>query len=80
MSNDTRVEYATTDILEAAVLKLDLISLDRIEVNDRQGMFFFRNVPQELLDRFNTGKCLVEPCAFNAEIRNLNNSIKRIRG
>lgn len=72
--------YQTTDILEAAVLKLALVKLDRISVNDRQGMFHFVNVPEDLLDNFNTGQCLIEPCAFNAEIRNLNNSIKRIRG
>jgi len=80
MSNDTRAEYATTDILEAATLKLDLVHLDRITVDKhtRQGMFIFKNVPQEILDRFNTGKCLVEPCAFNAEIRNLKRSIDRI--
>lgn len=80
MSNDTsRAMYATTDIIEAAVLRINGIALDHIDVNNRQGAFYFRNVPQDLLDRINTGSTVVELYDFNGKIRDLNNAIKRIR-
>ena len=71
-------EYPVNDIVLGAVLKLHLIKLDRISVHGKRGTFHFKDVPEEFLNEFDAGNILVEPCAFHAEIRNLNAAIKRI--
>ena len=70
-------EYPVNDIVLAACLKLHGAKLDRISVLGRRGTFHFKDVDEDFLNKFDSGDVLVEPCAFHAEIRNLNNSIKR---
>ena len=70
-------DYPVNDIVLAAALKLNLVKLDRISVHGKRGTFHFKDVQEEFLNDFDSGNILVEPCAFHAEIRNLNNAIKR---
>ena len=70
-------EYPVNDIVLAACLKLNGVRLDRISVLGRRGTFHFKDVSEQFLMDFDSGNVLVEPCAFHAEIRNLNNAIKR---
>jgi hypothetical protein len=74
-------EYPTTDIVLAASLKMYGCKLDRIHLQDgRRGVFFFRDVEDEFIDMFNTGKVTVEPTAFHSEVRILTGSVNRMKG
>lgn len=77
MSNNIYADYPVNDIVLAACLKLNTVRLDRISVLGKRGTFHFKDVPEQFLLEFDAGNVLVEPCAFHAEIRNLNNAIKR---
>lgn len=77
--------YGTSDIVLAAALKMQGYSLDRISVTTlpsglKRGVFHFVDVDDNNLFDFDAGKFLVEPIAFNSEIRALNAAIKRLTG
>jgi hypothetical protein len=72
--------YRTTDIVLAATLKCRGNILEKIEVDGKRGIFHFSGVDQDFLDSFNTGKILVEPCAYHSEVRSLTQALARIKG
>ncbi len=77
--------YGTSDIVLAASLKMHGAQLLRISVTAlpsgaKRGVFHFADIDEDLLFSFDAGLFLVEPIAFNSEIRALNASIRRISG
>jgi hypothetical protein len=77
--------YGTSDIVQAAALKMQGYSLERISITQlpsglKRGVFHFADVKEEDLFAFDAGKFLVEPVAFNSEIRALNAALKRLTG
>jgi len=70
--------FRTTDIILAAVLRLNDVELIDIEINGNKGTFVFTNVDDEFINRYDLGKCMVEPVAFNNMIKQLTTSVRRI--
>ena len=75
-----RAEYITSDMVLAVSLKLSGIPLDRITIHDgRRGMFIFKNVDDDLIDKVSMGKVLVEPYAFHSEVKHLTTIIAQLK-
>ncbi len=72
------IEFKTTDIILAAVLKLERLELTDIERNGNKGTFVFINVPDDIISNFDLGKCRVEPITFNNAIKQLTTSVRRM--
>jgi len=70
--------FKTTDIVLAAVLRLNDIELIDIEVAGNKGTFIFTNVDSGFLIQYDLGKALVEPVAFNNMIKQLTTSVRRL--
>ena len=70
--------YKTTDIVLAAVLKMQGYKLDNITIEGRRGTFIFLNVDPHSLDEFNYDGIRVEPKEFNAAVRTLSGTINRM--
>ena len=68
--------FKTTDIVLAAVLKMEGYKLERIDVSGRQGTFHFIDVKQVDIDDFRYDRIRVEPKDFNQSIRQLTTTIK----
>lgn len=71
------LNYRTTDIVLAACLKLDLHSLECIEVVGRRGTFVFKEVSEKFINEFNCGRVRVDPVAFHGMLRQLSTSVNR---
>ena len=70
--------FKTSDIVLAAVLRLNDIELIDIEVIGSTGTFIFTNIDKDFLVQFDLGKSLVEPVAFNNMIKQLTTSVRRL--
>jgi hypothetical protein len=70
--------FKTSDIVLAAVLRLNDIELIDIEVIGSKGTFIFTNIDNDFLIQFDLGKSLVEPVAFNNMIKQLTTSVRRL--
>ena len=70
--------FKTSDIVLAAVLRLNDIELIDIEVIGSKGTFIFTNIDKDFLIQFDLGKSLVEPVAFNNMIKQLTTSVRRL--
>lgn len=70
--------FKTSDIVLAAVLRLNDIELIDIEVMGSKGTFIFTNIDADFLVQFDLGKALVEPVAFNNMIKQLTTSVRRL--
>ena len=70
--------FKTSDIVLAAVLRLNDIELIDIEVIGSKGTFIFTNIDKDFLVQFDLGKSLVEPVAFNNMIKQLTTSVRRL--
>lgn len=70
--------FKTSDIVLAAVLRLNDIELIDIEVIGSKGTFIFTNIDKDFLVQFDLGKALVEPVAFNNMIKQLTTSVRRL--
>lgn len=68
----------TTDIVLAAMLKVNGYCLDRIEKTGNRGTFCFADVDNEAMSEFDLGKSMVEPVAFNNAIKALTTATRRI--
>ncbi len=73
-----KTEYKTTDIVLAASLRVHGYKMNSIEVLGSRGTFVFENVDQDFLMGYDLGKCLVEPVAFNNNIKQLTTSVRRM--
>jgi hypothetical protein len=71
-------EYKTTDIILAAVLKMNSYEMVAIEKNGNKGTFIFRDIPRSIIKDYDLGKVLVEPVIFNNAIKQLTTSVRRI--
>ena len=71
-------EYKTTDIILAACLCLNDIEMTEIVVNGNKGTFCFESVDENFIERYDLGKILVEPVAFNNKIKQLTTSVRRM--
>ena len=71
-------EFRTTDIILAAVLKLNGFELDEIVRNGTKGTFVFTNVDDSVINEFDLGKSRVEPVVFNNAIKQLTTSVRRM--
>jgi hypothetical protein len=70
-------EYATTDIVLAATLKVMNFKLSRIDTQGTKGIFYFTEVDKDVLTQYDMGLLLVEPITFNNAIRLLTVAVKR---
>ena len=70
--------FKTSDIVLAAVLRLNDIELIDIEVVGSKGTFIFTNIDKDFLVQFDLGKSQVEPVAFNNMIKQLTTSVRRL--
>lgn len=72
------MEYKTSDIILAAVLRLQGHALEGIECVGSKGTFCFANVNPEFVTEYDLGQVLVEPVAFNNAIKQLTTSVRRM--
>ena len=70
--------FETSDIILAASLKFKNYSLDQITISGNKGYFHFLDVPRELIFEYDAGRILVEPVAFNMQIKNLTTAVRRL--
>ena len=68
----------TQDIILAASLKVLGFKLETIENIGNKGIFFFPEVPSQVLMDYDLGSVLVEPVAFNSAIKALTTATRRI--
>jgi len=68
----------TQDIILAASLKVLGFKLETIEKIGNKGIFFFPEVPSQVLMDYDLGSVLVEPVAFNSAIKALTTATRRI--
>lgn len=71
-------EYSTTDIVLASALRVHNYKMIRIDIVGNRGTFVFADVDQSFLFEYDLGKCLVEPTSFNANIKQLTTSVRRM--
>lgn len=76
--------YSTSDIVLAATLRCKGYSLERITIaklpsGAQRGVFHFNDVDEQVLIEFDQQKILVEPIAYNTNVRSLNAAIKRLQ-
>jgi hypothetical protein len=70
--------FKTTDIVLAAVLKVNGYELKSITKEGNKGTFYFNNVSKDLLQKYDFGNMMVEPVAFNSAIKTLTTAVKRV--
>lgn len=71
-------EFRTSDIILAATLRLQQVTMERIEVSGSKGTFVFDGVDQQFVDDFDLGKVQVEPVSFHNMIKQLTTSVRRM--
>lgn len=69
--------YSTTDIVLAATLKTMGYDLDHIDKFGNKGTFFFAEVGNEVIAKYDLGQLMVEPVAFNNAIKALTTAARR---
>ena len=70
-------KFNTTDIVLAATLKVLGYTLTHIEKSGNKGTFFFEGVEGEIIVKFDTGRCSVEPVSFNNAVKSLTTAVRR---
>lgn len=73
-----KIDYRTTDIVLAASLRVSGFQMSTIEVVGNRGTFVFTNVEQKFLTEYDLGNVMVEPIAFNNQIKQLTTSVRRM--
>ena len=68
----------TSDISLAAALRVCGYTLNRIEKEDKRGIFVFNDVDVEIVEKYNLGPLLVEPNAFHSAVKFLTVAVKRV--
>jgi len=71
-------EFATTDIVLAAFIKLSGHELVKITKKGLLGTFIFKDVPANTIEHFHLGSGLVEPITFNNAIKSLTTAVRRL--
>lgn len=70
--------YKTTDIILAAVLRLNDYDMVIIEKEGNKGTFVFADVKISFITEYDLGKVRVEPVSFNNAIKQLTTSVRRM--
>ncbi len=70
--------YKTTDIILAAVLRLNDYDMVMIEKDGNKGTFVFADVDTDFITEYDLGKVRVEPVSFNNAIKQLTTSVRRM--
>jgi hypothetical protein len=70
-------EFRTQDIVLAATLKVKGYKLVELLKNGNKGTFVFEDVPDDIINDYDLGNCLIEPRQLNAEIKALTTSARR---
>ncbi len=70
--------YKTTDIILAAVLRLNDYDMVIIEKEGNKGTFVFADVDPKFITEYDLGKVRVEPVSFNNTIKQLTTSVRRM--
>lgn len=70
--------FKTTDIILAAVLRINGVEIIDIEIMGTKGTFVFCNVDEDFLVQYDLGKVLVEPVTFNNMVKQLTTSVRRL--
>ena len=70
--------YKTSDIILAAVIRLDGYPLVTIETQGNKGTFVFEDIDECIIQAYDLGQCSVEPVAFNGMIKQLTTSVRRM--
>lgn len=70
--------FKTDDIVLAATLKCNGITLVTIEKRGNKGTFIFDNVPAIMVTNYDLGKLTVEPITFNTNIKALTTAVRRM--
>jgi len=70
--------FKTDDIVLAATLKSNNITLVTIEKHGNKGTFIFDSVPAMMVTNYDLGKLLVEPVTFNSNIKSLTTAVRRM--
>ena len=70
--------FKTSDIILAAVLRLQGHALEEIECVGNKGTFAFSNVNPNFITEYDLGQVLVEPVSFNNTIKQLTTSVRRM--
>jgi hypothetical protein len=71
------LDFTTTDIVLAAMLKVHGYKLVEILKNGNKGTFIFANVPDDIINEYDLGQSSVEPKALNYEIKALTTAARR---
>lgn len=69
--------FGTQDIVLAAALKVLGSTLHHIEKTGNKGTFYFTDVSNEVINKFDIGQLLVEPVSLNACIKQLTTAVRR---
>ncbi len=70
--------YKTTDIILAAVLRLNDYDMVIIEKEGNKGTFVFADVDPKFITEYDLGRVRVEPVSFNNTIKQLTTSVRRM--
>jgi hypothetical protein len=62
----------------AAFLRLNGVTLIRIDKQGQKGTFVFENASEDLMSAYDLGQARVEPIQFNNAIKSLTTSVRRI--
>lgn len=73
------MEYSTTDIILASVLKLKNYKLVRIDMEGTKGHFVFQDIDERIITAFDMGSVLVEPSIFNQTLKQLTTATRRMK-
>lgn len=74
-------EFQTTDLVLAAVLRLNDNEMSHIELSGKsrtRGIFHFKSVDSQFLQDFQDGNVRVEPAEYHMMTRRLTDSIRRM--
>ena len=69
---------STDDIVYSSALKCHGYSLDQITKVGNKGEFTFSDVDDQFIQDYGLGKVLVEPQCFNATLKSLMTSVRRL--
>jgi hypothetical protein len=72
-----RNDFSTSDIVLAAMLKVQGYRMIEILKNGNKGTFVFADVSDEIINEYDLGQSKVEPKSLNYEIKALTTAARR---
>jgi hypothetical protein len=71
-------DITTQDIVLSAALKCLGYKITRIEKDGNKGIFYFEEIPEQVITDYHLGRTLVEPGEFNMQIKALTTASRRL--